>query len=329
MANEATVSECGPPGEAGAVLEEFLRLPWAGKRVGVRFRLTGSANSPLVLVLGGINASRDPGDWWPEQTGPGKPLDPARYRLLGIDWLESHSERPPATHDQARALEQVLAYLELNRLDLVVGASYGAMVGLALAERRQVVVDHLLVISAAHYSHPAATASRILQREILRFAHRHIAPDYGLALARGLALLGYRTPEIYARRFPQDEAEARMTEIRSYLAHAGRDFARRFSVRGFLNLSESLDRHEVRPGRIDCPTSLVAVDSDQLVPFSQMQELAEEIPNLIRFQQLESIYGHDAFLTEHQAVQRILLTCLKEIHREEVTSEEIRHVTEQ
>ena len=59
------------------------------------FEISGPADGPLVVVLGGISAGRhvcggpqdEAGAWWDDFAGPGKAIETNRYRVLGLDWL--------------------------------------------------------------------------------------------------------------------------------------------------------------------------------------------------------------------------------------------------
>lgn len=280
--------------------------------VRVHYRLQGRFG-PVVLVLGGINSGRDIKAWWPRQYGPGRALDPGRLRLLSLDWPGAlDGDRGPLlTHEHAQVTEAVLAELDIRRLHAVVGASFGAMVALALADRSPATVDRLLVISGAHYSHPTATAIRHLQREIVYLGEIAGLPGTGLSIARGLAMTGYRTPALFSRRFDQADAGQRLASLESYLSYVGRQFAARFKPGDFLRLSESLDLHQVDPSRIRCPATVVGVDSDRLVPIGQMRELADGLAGPVRFLELSSDCGHDAFLMEHARIHQILIDCLE------------------
>lgn len=280
----------------------------------VRYCLLGQAGRPLVIVLGGINGGRNPADWWPDQVGPGKPLDPRRQRLLGIDWLEAGSQASIylSTHDQARALEQILRHEGIDRIEAVVGASYGAMVALALAERNRLPIGQSVIISGAHCSHPAATAARQLQRDILRLGEVAGMPRTGVAIARGLAMLTYRGADEFAARFDDIQAEQRLQAVTDWLTHVGSRYANTTTAHRYRQLTESLDRHQVDPSAIHCSTTIIAVENDQLVPITQLQSLAQSIPAPCRLRRIRSPYGHDAFLKEGPLFNQLLFDCFKE-----------------
>src|SRR5688572_24043987 len=147
----------------------------------MRYELTGPSSAPLVIVLGGISASRHitPNEtdgaagWWPGSVGPGKGIDTGRFRILGVDYLDGgrgNDGRPlrtVTTHDQAAAIAELLAALGVPRAHAVVGASYGGMITLAFAEDHPERVGRIIVIGAAHESHPMSTGLRAFQRRIV------------------------------------------------------------------------------------------------------------------------------------------------------------------
>src|SRR5690606_24164950 len=99
------------------------------------------------------------------------------------------------------ALAAVLDALAVRRLQALIGASYGAMVGLQFAARHGARVDRLVAISGAHRAHPYATAWRSVQRAIVGLGGNASQRRSALSIARQLALLSYRTPDEFAKRF--------------------------------------------------------------------------------------------------------------------------------
>jgi homoserine O-acetyltransferase len=125
----------------------------------------------------------------------------------------------------------------------------------------------------------------------------------------------YRTAPEFAARFGADgnEPAASLAAVDAYLAYQGERFAHRFDPDAFLRLSESLDLHHVDPATIRAPVTLVAVDSDTLVPPSQIRALHERLGRLGRpssLVEIRSPYGHDAFLKERAAMASILNAAL-------------------
>lgn len=299
-------------------------------RAPLAWELSGASEAPVVLALGGISATRhvlstaeDPSPgWWEGIGGAGRALDPATRRVLGVEFLDGDCDaqgapaRVVTTHEQAAAIVELLDSIGIERLDAVIGASYGGMVALALAERWPARVRRIVVIGAAHEAHPMSTALRSLQRETVWLGLRTGQPIQGMRIARGVAMTTYRSAREFAERFPPREVAATGAsaspefDVERYLRHAGERFAERMSPARFLALSLSADLHRVTPESVSVPTTLIAAQSDTLVPPSQMRVLGSRLPNLLGFHTLRSRRGHDAFLTETGRLSRLLITIL-------------------
>jgi homoserine O-acetyltransferase len=259
----------------------------------------------VIVALGGISADRHVTQWW-NVAGAGRALDTNRYRILGIDFLDWVRVRgnPVTTYDQADALAAALDDARVERAHAVIGASYGGMVALAFAEQYPARLERLIVIGAAHRPHPFTTAHRIIQRRIVELGLETGRGRDALVLARALAMTTYRSAREFADRFRTAD------DVESYLRHHGEKFAARFTPERFLALSLSGDLHAVDASRIHTPTVLIAAEGDTNVPREQTEELARLIGGPCRIVELPSIHGHDAFLTEPEALGRILESCL-------------------
>lgn len=277
----------------------------------------GPATAPVVIVLGGISASRDVGAWWSAQCGVGRALDPRRLRLLSIDWLggpdassgprDDGSFLPIESLDQAHAILLLLNQLGIARVNAVVGASYGGCVGQHLACLLGRRLDRLVVIGAAHRASPWALALRTLQRVGIESAGTAQERHDALRRARQLAVLGYRTPcELEARFGDADPASG----VLGWLVAHGERFASRFNAASFLCLSRSLDHHQCDPARIEAATTVVAIAEDLLVPLPLAREFAARIGRHAGLVSLSSTFGHDAFLKEEAAIAAVLCQAL-------------------
>jgi homoserine O-acetyltransferase len=318
--------------EAVHALPGGLDLHFGGRldRIEVAYRLAGARAAPVVAVLGGISAGRNvfslqPGapGWWQDAIGPGLALDTDRYRVLGIDFLGgSHCSTGPgvgevfpsvSAFDQARLLVALLDRLGIDRLRASLGASYGGMVTLALAQVHPQRLEHAVVLSAAHRTHPMSTAWRSVQRAIVRYALGHGEGPRGLVLARALAMATYRSAREFEERFP-GQAEATPDGFRfpveSYLLARGESYAAVYKPEAFVCLSESIDLHRVEPAAIRVPPTLLGVQEDQLVPLADMRQLRDRHGGNCSLTEISSIYGHDAFLKETEVLRDLLARAL-------------------
>jgi homoserine O-acetyltransferase/O-succinyltransferase len=309
---------------ARGVVETSMLLRHAGhRRVGIRYECQGVAGAPVVLVAGGISAGRHVASqaadasagWWEAQVGAQRVLDPAHCRILAIDWLGSDGllDVPIDPADQSEAILAVLDALGIETLAAFVGCSYGAMVGLQFAAAHGHRLCQLVAISGCDRAHPYASAWRALQRRAVALGALQCDEAAGLALARELAMLSYRTPEEFAKRFqgPARIAHGRVRcSAEDYLDACGRRFVERCAPTAFLRLSESIDLQDVDVSRIDVQTTLVAVEEDRLLPIEDAYRLIARLRCRTRLRVLRSRYGHDAFLKEDAAISAVLREAL-------------------
>jgi len=245
------------------------------------------------------------------------------------------SRFPTITIRDQIAVEALLAdTLGIARWAAVVGGSMGGQRALEWAVTYPERVPHAVIIACG----AAATAEQIglcsLQiRAISEDPHfrggdyydADVGPWQGLSLARGIGQVSYRTELELAQRFNRghqnDEhpfAGGQYT-IESYLEYHGEKLARRFDANTYVVLSSVMNHHDVGRGRsgvraalgrITARVTLAGISSDRLYPLRLQEELAELIPNTSGVHVIDSISGHDAFLTEHETVAKIVAGAL-------------------
>jgi homoserine O-acetyltransferase len=317
------VPGCSPLDFSATFGERMIRLApkYAdGMRdVRVRWALRGAADAPVVIVQGGISADRNPSSlagassgWWDAIVGPNRAIDTERLRVLSIDWLD-RSDLGDAlaigSEDQADTLAALLDAFGIRRVHAFVGASYGAMVGLAFAARHPQRLHRLVAIAGAHRAHPLSIAVRNLQREIVRLGERFGDTSAGLDLARRLAMTTYRGEREFAERCgeaPTFEGGRYRFAEEGWLKAAGASFVKLFSAERFLALSESIDLHVIAPEEIRVPTALIGIVSDRIVPLADICELQRRCGAPATLHVVDSRYGHDAFLKEDAQIGALL-----------------------
>ena len=155
------------------------------------------------------------------------------------------------------------------------------------------------------------------------------APDTGMQLARRFAHLTYRGEVELDTRFGNDaqgsgdDREDPMSggryAVQSYLEYQGAKLLRRFDAGSYVTLTETLSNHDVGRGRggvaaalRSCPVPVVigGITSDRLYPLRLQQELADLMPGSSGLNVVESIYGHDGFLVETEAVGQLIRRAL-------------------
>jgi homoserine O-acetyltransferase len=260
-------------------------------------------------------------------TGPSS-IEPETGRPYG-------SRFPTITIRDQIAVEAMLAdALGIERWCSVVGGSMGGQRALEWAATYPDRVPHAVIMACG----AAATAEQIglcaLQIRAIEGDVAFRGGDYydadegpwrGLGLARGIGHLSYRTELELSQRFNRghqnDEhpfAGGQYT-IESYLEYHGEKLAHRFDANTYIVLSRVMNHHDVGRGRsgvaaaLSCITghvTLAGISSDRLYPLRLQEELAELIPNNSGLHVIDSISGHDAFLTEHETVGKIVAGAL-------------------
>ena len=290
------------------------------REVALRYLWAGAPGAPTFIVQGGISADRDvcgEQGWWSTLVGEDAPIDLGHCRVLAVDWLDAADigETAVSSEDQADALAALASALGIDTIAGFIGASYGAMVGLAFAARHGVRLGRLLVIAGAHRPHPLASAQRAVQRGIVRLGLDNGCEEQALSLARQLALTTYRGRDEFARRFAGGvewrDGRFRLP-VEDWLDHHGARFVGRFDARRYLTLSESIDLHDVDPAVVRVPTALVGFSTDLLVPLSDLVELQRRLGGNASLDAIESPAGHDAFLKEHAQLSPILREFVRE-----------------
>jgi len=145
-------------------------------------------------------------------------------------------------------------------------------------------------------------------------------PHRGLALARSIAQIHYRSETVFDRRFGRgliDPLDAAGTfsldqrfDVEGYLDYHGDKLARRFDANTYLRLNKAMDLHdlgrgrggvEAALGRIAVPSLVMSIRSDILYPPAQ-QELLRDVLRAegrrVGFYEIDSDDGHDGFLLE-------------------------------
>jgi homoserine O-acetyltransferase len=147
-------------------------------------------------------------------------------------------------------------------------------------------------------------------------------PHEGLALARMVSQITFRSDDVFTDRFGRAVVEPlqggfqlwQRFEVERYLEHHGDKLVRRFDANSYLILTKSMDLHDVARGRgsvdatfsrLRAPLLSIGVSSDVLYPSYQSQEitdLAKAAGVRAEYVELDSPHGHDAFLIETDQV---------------------------
>jgi homoserine O-acetyltransferase len=325
------------------------------------------ARDNAILLFTGLSPSahaasspEDPGEgWWEGMVGPGLAIDSNRYFVVCVNSLGScfgstgPASMNPATgaayrlafpdlsvEDIARAGNETLRSLKIERANTVIGPSLGGMVVLAYAAQFPGATRRLVSISGSAAASPFAIALRSIQREaILRDPDwrggaytDEQPPATGMRIARKLGMMTYRSAHEWRERFgrqpatehtPQDGPFAPEFAIQSYLEAHARKFVRAFDPNCYLYLSRAMDRFDLGAhggshiaaltrSRVE-KALVIGVESDMLFAIDEQERLAksfEQAGAATSFAPLDCIEGHDSFLIDLERFGNELRTFL-------------------
>ncbi|MGM7697309.1 homoserine O-acetyltransferase MetX [Microbacterium sp. A84] len=307
--------------------------------------LTGDSH-----LRGKAGAGHPTAGWWEDIVGPGAPLDTDRWCVIAPNMLggcqgstgpasvapngyEWASRFPYLTiRDQVAAQALLADELGIDRWAAVIGGSMGGMHALEWAVTHPERVERLAILSSPPTSTADQVALNSVQIEAIRIDPRFQGGEYydlgegegphrGLALARRMALLNYRSPIELNQRFQRSWqsgvsplGRGGRFAVESYLDFHGNKFTRRFDANTYITVVEAMSSHDVGRDRggveealhgVTATTLVLGIDTDRLFPVDGQHRIARSIPNTLDGNEavvLTSDFGHDGFLIETEEV---------------------------
>jgi len=318
----------------------------ASNAVLVCHALTGDSHA-----AGPLHEGHPSGGWWDGLIGPGRALDTNELFVVCPNVLGGcqGSTGPAHPHpddgtpwgsrfpvvsvrDMVRTQAALAEHLGIRRWRSVVGGSMGGMQVLEWA----VMYPERVASAVAIATCTAATAQQIgwwsTGRRIIRMdpawrngdyydAAAGEGPHEGLAVARMVSQITFRSDDVFTDRFGRELVEPldgfqlwQRFQVERYLEYQGDKLVRRFDANSYLALTKAMDLHDLGRGRggaagayerMAAPVLAIGITSDVLYPRYQSQEiaaLAAEAGVRAEYVELDSPHGHDAFLIELDAV---------------------------
>ncbi len=291
-----------------------------------------------ILVFHALTGSHEVETWWEPILGPGRALDTRHHPVISANLLGgcygssgpnevTDGSFPSLTSaDLAQAHIPLLAHLGIERLALVTGGSLGGMVALQWGRLSPVPVERLVVFAAPARTSAQSIAWNAAQRLAIeadpawargRYAKGQ-GPGAGLAAARAIAMITYRSQVEFEDRFGRRETRrAGQFDVEYYLRRHGEKLIARFDARSYVALMAAMDAHDVgeleaaarQTARTVTEVIGVGIDTDILYYPAEVRGWVEAYARAgapARYEEIRTPYGHDAFLIEFEQVGRIL-----------------------
>jgi len=244
--------------------------------------------------------------------------------------------------DMVHAQVPLLRHLGVQRIKLAIGASMGGMQVYEWAVTFPDMVDAICPIgSSTRQSAIAIAYNHCMRRAIFADPGWHggdyygtEGPRAGLAVARMIGHITYLCEGLLERKFgrramhpfPEPEPpDYTRFEVEEYLDEEGRKLVHRFDANSYVCVSRAIDLHDVGRGyasleeayrRIRARCLLIGIGSDFLFPPADVFRTTEELRVAgvdAQYWEMESDYGHDAFLEEQTKLEEPLRRFLAEL----------------
>jgi homoserine O-acetyltransferase len=272
-------------------------------------------------VIGGCKGSTGPSSLNPDTK---KPYG-AKFSVITI-------------RDMVNAQKLLIDHLGIPQLYAVAGGSMGGMQALQWTVRYPDLMKKAIVIAATGYSTPQQIAFNEVGRKAIisdpewnggnyydTKSYDAPGPVKGLALARMVGHITYLSDESMHAKFGRSlQSKDRIGfdfstdfAIESYLHHQGDTFTQRFDANSYLYITKAIDYFDLTQdgslvkglAGVQAGFLVISVSSDWLYPPYQSQEIVSALTaneREVRYSEIRSNYGHDAFLLESGQINYLI-----------------------
>ena len=237
--------------------------------------------------------------------------------------------------DMVAAQARLLDHLGVDTLAAVIGGSMGGMQALTWAVHHPARVKKVVAIAtAARHSAQNIAFHEVGRQAIMadpKWQGGQYAPDAppadGLAVARMAAHITYLSEEglteKFGRRLQNRDAVSfgfdADFQVESYLRHQGLSFVERFDANSYLYITRAMDYFDLAEPHggnlarafagVQSRFCLVSFTSDWLYPTAESRRIVKALNAAgaaVSFVELESPFGHDAFLLDAPEMNRVI-----------------------
>jgi homoserine O-acetyltransferase len=225
--------------------------------------------------------------------------------------------------DMVNVQKHLIDHFDIDQLLSVAGGSMGGMQALEwLIAYPNRLKSAIVIATAAKHSPQQIALHEVGRQAIMADSHWKDGhyyggrpPAKGLAVARMIGHITYMSEISMAEKFGRrtgDEKSHKFSagsEVEDYLQNRGDHFVKRFDANSYLYITRAIDSFDASRGKnlyevlkgIKAKVLVLAFKSDWLYPASQSREIVRAC-KIARvdstFCEIDSTYGHDAFLLE-------------------------------
>ncbi|TAM40022.1 homoserine O-acetyltransferase [bacterium] len=273
-------------------------------------------------ILGGCKGSTGPSSLNPA-TGAPYALD---FPLISIN-------------DMVNAQKRLVDHLGIDKLLSVVGGSMGGQQVLSwLVNHPNKILSAIPIATTIRHSPQQIAFNEVGRQSIMADAHWKSgnyyggsAPSKGLAVARMVGHITYMSDKSMAEKFGRTKKGPGETfkftadfEVEGYLRYRGDNFVKRFDANSYLYITKAMDNFDASGGKRLCEilrgskvkVLVISFKSDWLYPGYQSKEIVKACKLAgveTTYCEIDSTYGHDAFLLEVDEEAHLIRHFLKKV----------------
>ncbi len=242
--------------------------------------------------------------------------------------------------DMVNAQRKLLDHLGIEKLLSAAGGSMGGLQALSWLLKYPGEISSVIPIAASLRHSPQQIAFNEVGRQAVMADplwkggeyYGGDVPSRGLALARMVGHITYMSDDSMARKFGRQRRNGSRPfgfnpdfEVEGYLHYRGNSFVNRFDANSYLYLTKAMDNFEASPEEFSGSAArtagikalVITFRSDWLYPPYQSREIAVAFRRAgieTTFCEVDSFYGHDAFLLEVREQSRLISHFLKKVY---------------
>ncbi|MCS6844616.1 MAG: homoserine O-acetyltransferase [Caldilineales bacterium] len=267
-------------------------------------------------------------------------VDPATGKPYGLRF-------PVVTiGDMVNAQERLIDHLGIERLLCVAGGSMGGMQVLEWAAHHPQRVRAAIPIATTARHSPMLIAFSEVGRQAIYadpawnngdYYDNGRRPDAGLAVARMVGHITYLSEQSMHEKFGRRLRERERYgyefqtefEVESYLKYNGLKFTRRFDANSYLYITKAMDYFDLTQPHGSLAAAfansahvkflVISFTSDWLYPSYHSKQLVSALTAVgadVTYLDIQSTWGHDAFLLEVDTMTKLLSSFMDQIARE-------------